>query len=87
MNLVTTHGGHKVDTNNVTQFQARHELHRHFADLDGPYKPRLTRLEACGVVLVYVASALVSLALMGYGYDVLKPDEWASIGELLGMAR
>ena len=63
MNLITAHGGHKVDTNNVTQFQARHDLHRHFVEMEGPY----TRTTWRDWAKVFVAYCLGTAALAGMG--------------------
>lgn len=68
MNLITANGGPTVDTNNVTQFQSRHELHRHFADVDGPYT-RATWKDWLKVLAFYVVTtAILALAGFGTGY-------------------
>lgn len=76
-----------MDTDNITQFQSRHELHRHFVDVDGPYRKRLTRPEQALIIAIYLASITLALVVIGYGYDVMKPDEWRSIAELFWAAR
>ena len=70
MELITAHGGHKVDTNNVTQFQARHDLHRHFVEMEGPYT-RTTWRDWLKVVGAYLAGAAVLTAVgfaVGYAW-------------------
>ena len=63
MNLITANGGATVDTNNVTQFQARHDLHRHFVEMEGPYT-RTTWRDWIKVVGAYL---LGTAALAGVG--------------------
>lgn len=85
--MIQANGGSTVDTQDFTKFQQKHELHRHFVDLDGPHRKRLTRTEQALLIAFYVASVSLACAFFGFAYDVLKPDEWASIGQLMGVVR
>lgn len=57
----------------LTAFQARNDLHRHFAPgvIDG-YRPPMSRIERALLAAAFVVSAVVVCMLLGWGYQELR---------------
>lgn len=74
-----------IDTNS----KVVHLRRVHYAcPVERPDRPEpMTRLQRFGIALVFIASALFVIALIGYSYDVLSSYDWHAVGELLGVMR